>query len=801
LTHHFDQTLHFDFRRVMVFMRQGSAAFLKGVTVKRDMLKFGASRRVLVLVTAITAVSGVGSFAVAAAADEPTALEEVVVHATKRDESILTVPVSITAVTADQIERMGAKDLEDLAHSVPGLVVEQSSEQSDKIYVIRGIASGAQSATMSIYLDDTPITFGAYSPDLKLFDVSQVEVLRGPQGTLFGSSSMGGAIRYTSQQPGFGGVSGSLKAEVGAVQDGSLSYEVQGAVGGPIVEDRAAFRLSAFGRHDGGYIDQRDEDTGRVVDEDVNTVDSAGARAALALRLTDQVDLLVSAIYQQQNGDSSSIFFSARGVDISTPLPPMSRVDRANVYHNDKIFLPSLTLNADLGFAKLTSTSSYVDRQLDAAIDFSYFIQGAIGVSDSSVPDLQAQALQSSHFKAFIQEVRLTSQGDGPLQWIVGAYYQKTDEPGSLNIPTNLGAVDPFFIPLLLEGGSVFSRKNAIEREHRALFGEVSYTFAEKLKLTAGLRLSDLELSVGRKSDGLFNGGPSQIQLKSGEKPVTPKFSAQYFISPDAMIYATAAKGFREGGPNSPVPSGLPACAAALLEIGRTDAPDSFETDSVWSYEIGGKLQTSDRRLRVAASAYVIDWEGIQQEINLGGGCGFSYTDNVGKARSQGFEAEATWRPTDALRFDVGLGYTDASLSEDLITGTDSNGPVVAAKSGTQLPSTPDWTLSVAAQYDFQPIGEWDAYLRGEFQYIGEATRHLGTPSDDPRNLVRDSYELVNLRLGVRRDAYEFNLFVNNLFDDDTVLYQSFGSFSPAGSYEGIRVRPRVIGASLKRSF
>jgi iron complex outermembrane receptor protein len=275
-----------------------------------------------------------GSRAAATSFDESASVvEEVIVRATKRDESIMQVPVSMTAVTAADIDRIGAKNLEDLAKSVPGVVIRNSSEQIDKTYVIRGISSNARSSTVAVYIDDTPITFGTYTPDLKLIDVAQIEFLRGPQGTLFGSSSMGGAIRYTSQEPSFGAMTGMVKAEGGLVHDGGVDYEFQGAVGGPLVADRLAFRASAFARRDGGYIDLVDEDTGKVRKDDVNTVDTYGARAMLKARLGEDFDATLSAIYQQQDADYSGVYFSARGMDVAVPISLSRQADVVDLLH------------------------------------------------------------------------------------------------------------------------------------------------------------------------------------------------------------------------------------------------------------------------------------------------------------------------------------------------------------------------------------------------------------------------------------------------------------------------------------
>jgi iron complex outermembrane receptor protein len=529
------------------------------------------------------------------------ASDEIIVTATRRADNLLNVPVSVTAVTAVAIERSGAKNLEDLARTVPGLAVQPSDEQSDKTFVIRGVGGGAtagggvQSSTVAIYLDDTPITFGSSNPDLKLFDVQQVEVLRGPQGTLFGSSSMGGSIRYTSPQPS-DHLTGMVRGEVSALAHGAPSYEGQAMVSGPLAGEALTFRASGFYRRDGGYIDLRDETTGGLLKKNYDTQKSYGGRIAVRAQVSPAFDVTLAAIYQKLDGDGISTFFTGRGVTNTLPLPPRSRVDRAPAYRNDKVFLPNLTINGDLGFAKLTSSSSYVKRKLNVYSDFSYYIQAALGLPDPT--NFAAQNVEFRDFHAFVQEVRLASKGGGPFNWLIGGYFRDTHESSPQDVPSNLASVVPPLAPALLSNGSLYRRSLTTHRQQYAAFGELSYKVFDALTLTAGLRWTELKQTVDRTADGLFNGGFTSSTLRTDEKPVTPKFSAQYQIAPRAMVYATVAKGFREGGPNESVPAGLATCAAALHALGLTAAPASFNTDSVWSYEIGTKFETADRRLR-----------------------------------------------------------------------------------------------------------------------------------------------------------------------------------------------------------
>lgn len=747
-------------------------------------------------------VAGLTTTVAVAQSDAPAkeTLEEVVVTATKREQSILRIPLSVSAIDAAQIDRLGAKDLEDLARAVPSLVVMQESEQNGKTFVIRGISSGSEVSTVAVYVDDTPITFGSNSPDLKLFDLQRVEVLRGPQGTLFGSSSMGGAIRYVSPEPDFDSFSGFTRLEAGSIAGGGESFEAQAAGGGPLAE-RIALRGSIFGRHDGGYIDLVDEDTGAVLDKHANSGDSYGGRLALAAKFTDRFGANLSVLYQKHDLDMLPISFTGRGMDVTVPLPRMQRVDRVDVFRRESIALPNLTLAADLGFGRLTASSSYVDRHIDLQSDFSYFVQAALGFPDALGRGLAVPSRQDFRFRGFTEEVRLASPGDQPFEWLIAGYYQSTQEPLSQTVYSNLGAVFPPFEPLLLPDGVVFVNHTKVKRRQTAAFGEGSYKFFDALKVTLGLRVSDLSLRENRSADGLFNGGPSTQNSNADENGiVTPKFSVSYDVGQHAMIYATAAKGFRQGGANSPVPAGLPACEAALAALGLTDAPASFESDTLWSYEGGLKGRAAGNRFTYQLAGYDIEWSGIQETINLSGGCGFSYIGNIGRARSRGVELETSWRPGERVTLGLNAGYTDAELTEDLISGADASGPIVAATKGTTLPDVPQWSVGALAELDFS-LGSWPAYLRGDYQHLGSSKRHLGTPSDDPRTIDRDSYGVVGLQLGASVNDYELVLAVRNLLDEDVVLFETYQEFAPGTAAERTTLQPRLISFSVARRF
>jgi iron complex outermembrane receptor protein len=733
-------------------------------------------------------------------------VDEVIVTATKRSASVLTVPLSISAVSGQTIEQMGAKDAEELSRAIPGLSITGGNENNDKTFIIRGVGAAEDTAaTVAVYLDDTPLTVGLNSPDLKLFDIERVEVLRGPQGTLFGSSAMGGAIRYVTPAPNFDRFTARAKGEVSSTGEGGWNYEAQGAAGGPISE-RLAFRASGFFRRDAGYIDLVDEDTRKVVRDDVNSAQTWGGRLVLGARVTDTVDATASVLFQDARRYDFNQYFTATGASFDTaePLGPLQKTERSGNDSRDRFVMPNLVIKADLGFADLTSSTSYLDRRVRINNDFSHFFEGffvnGLGLpEDADTRALSANNRQDRNFTATVQELRLTSKSGGAFEWLVGAYYRqsKNEELQDDTSPNVAAYIAPIFGAPLEDFAILYKRTGAQQTTQFAAFGEATYTFAKTLKLTAGLRVTSLKVKRAQVEEGAF-AGATPVREEIEEHPVTPKFSAAYMLSPDAMVYATAAKGFREGGPNGGVPS---FCDAELAALGLDHAPASFKSDGLWSYEAGTKFKAFHNRLRVQAAAYRIDWKDIQQTLNLAS-CGYNFTANVGQARVQGVELEASLHPVDALTLDFAAGYVDAVLSQDFISGTDENGdPVIAARKGTQLIGAPDFTFNASARWDFPLNGEWNGYVRGEYSYIGEAKRHLNTPSDLPQNLVRKAYDLVSLRAAVSNGRYEFSVFADNLFDSRPVIIDAFFAYNPWGGEGLTTLRPRTIGVSASAKF
>jgi iron complex outermembrane recepter protein len=540
-----------------------------------------------------------------------------------------------------------------------------------------------------------------------------------------------------------------------------------------------------------------DEVTGAVTDEDANSADSVGGRLALRLRLGDAVEGTLSVLYQDQNYDDLSFFHSLRGMgEPLVELGELQKTERVDIALEDRLLLPNLLVKADLGFAELTSSTSVQRQRIDLLNDLSYFIQGLFGLPGS---DLAVPSDRERHFDAFVQELRLASDSEGAFEWLIGLYYRETKATNSQvigsNIDTVLGVPADQFLPDA--PGAIETLEESFRGKERAVFGEASYKLTPALKLTAGLRYSSLSRDVRQVETfaPLLGGGTAVVDPpESSEHPVTPKLSISYDVAEDVMLYATAAKGFREGGPNPPLLL-VQSCLDSLATFGLDGPPITYESDNLWSYELGTKFQTSDRQLRLQGAVFQIDWSDIQQTIPVGQTCGTSPNVNFGEARVRGVETELSWRALDSLTFDLAAAYTEAEITEDLVP--------LNVQAGTPLSGVPDWTVSVSGQNDFVFRNGWEGYVRAEYQYVGDANRYIDTGGGQP-DLHRGAYDVVGLRASLITGAYEFSLFADNLLDERPIISEGFGSFAPGFNGQGAArttIRPRTIGISAAIRF
>lgn len=744
-------------------------------------------------------------------------LEEIIVTAQKREEKLNRVPISITALSQAHLEQIGAKDLSGFAREVPGLSVQPATNGGAPSIVIRGISSAAGDATVGVYIDDTPVqapksSFSA-DPNPKLFDIERVEVLRGPQGTLYGASSEGGTVRFITPKPSLTEVSARVRSEFSSTEDGEPSYEVGAAAGGPVVEDKLGLRGSVYYRRDGGYVDQVSRLDGGVLDRDINSADSLALRLAANYAPTDSVEVLPSIFYQRVRSDGLPLTYST--------LSPLQVADTVATPGEDWFVLPGVTLNVDFGAARLTSVTSYFERRNEQQFDYSMITMDSL-FQTAILPGFEnyhSTGSTTTTQENITQEVRLSSAADsGPFGYTVGVFYQhaRTGFDQAVAEPdlevlsqTLFGAPLEAVVGIgLLPGGLSYQQTSETIVEQVAGFGEASYALTEQLKLTAGVRVANIEVRSQFAADGLYNGGPTAPELlgvqRSSETPINPKATLAYQISDDNLVYATASRGFRTGGPNTPVPVGR--CAADLAAQGTNAGQlQSFDSDSVWNYELGAKSLLLDNRLSLNGSVFYIDWSDIQQALALPT-CGFGYVANLGNATSRGFDLAIQYKVLEELTLGVSVGYTHATLDEDIYAGANpvtGVRPLIAHKGDATL-LTPQWNGSVMASYERQLTDGYRGYVRADFQRSSSFHRTMsaGTVSHDPALYRGPAYSFGTIRLGLLHEGLNLSLFVDNVSNEQPVLFASYAQ-NPGSRMiaQQATLRPRTFGINAAYDF
>lgn len=710
-------------------------------------------------------------------ADESNALEEVTVTARKRTESMFDVPLSISVMSEEFIENLGAQDFTQLVPSVPSLNAYQNGPGRTRLY-IRGIANGAgndndtqNGETVSIYLDEIPISLGAMNPELALFDLDRVEVLRGPQGTLYGAGAMAGTIRQVSNKPNLSEVEGKLEAGVSTITHGSSGYTFKGLVNTPVVTDTFAVRASAYYTEFGGYIDNI-----LTGEKDLNDGSTKGVRLAARWLLNENFTADFSFFHHDYSDNG-------RPEDLDE-TPYLSRNYPSFDGYDDEMQIYNMTLNYDLGWGEIVSSTSYFDRTVinRRSLDLLFELALPPGITPHELID-------TTDLDVFAQEIRLASTTDKPLQWTVGMYLDQKDTFYLNTFPVP-GADEVLGVPSEMFGApkdNLFWGYDDLTVETYAFFGEAYYTI-DKFTLTAGLRYFDWEQDIEFYQSGLFNGGANSDPRPQGTTDgVNPKLGLSYDVNDDMMIYGQVARGFRYGGINGAIPESV--CAEELAEVEREGGDVRFfEPDKLWNYEVGSKGTAASGSVSYSASYFYIKWDDMQTSRSFD--CGFGFRENVGTATSQGVELELHAALSERWVLGFGGAYIDSTLSEDV--------PNLGAQDGDQVPYVPKLSFSASADYVFPVNQTLDGFFWGNVQYVGD--RHTEFNHDPATNYRKmDAFAVANLRTGVRWDSYDVSLYVHNLFDDDGVIRAlRRPPFDPDAV---IRTQPRTIGLMLRKHF
>lgn len=769
--------------------KQGSMSGRRGSGAAAGGWKGGAGAALLVAVGVVQAA-------------ETRIVEEIVVTAQKRSESLQEVPVAVTALTEQSLKDMGAVAFMDYARFLPSLSMLTRGDGNSTMQV-RGISPpgfGTQ-ATTAVYFDETPVGSQFGQPDVPVVDVERVELLRGPQGTLYGEGSIGGTLRIISNKPDVDAFTLSASGEGSRTASGDVNYAGSGVINIPI-SDRIAFRASASYREMGGWIDSAGrrvvppEVAGRFALSNLDDINSRriyGGRAALRFLPTERLTIDLATMYTVIDSDDVDVDINVAsnlspGFQPSVTLAGKYKSDFAvKNWRDDEFMDTSLTIIYDLDWAEITSATAFFKRDLD---------ENAEQPGYAFFDDANSWSIYLQKDEYVSHETRIASQSDSKLQWIAGVFYRDRDVEAFSDFYTTyiydmvgdglyFGNPIPA-LPNQLQLLSIFTLPSETTFEHIAGFGSVTYSITEQLDVTVGLRYfkekqtSDAQSRImnfaaipGLVEDAVDNGTPlvptfnlgTRNNFDTDDDGYTPRLNVTYRVSDDWMVYGTVAKGFRSGGVNR---------NPATNRVTGEPLPDrqGFESDSIWNYEIGSKNTLLENRLVLNSAIYFIEWEDIQVPGVING-VQQRWVTNAGKAESKGAELEFVSSVTDRLSLSGSVSYTDAALSE----------AAIGQPSGTKLPQVADWKYALAAQYEFPLPNGLSARLRADYSFMDEQPQLLSRTS--PMN---DSYELVNLKAVIQDEAWTVELFVDNVTNE----YASLGI--DAGYLGNYRNRPRTAG-------
>lgn len=676
----------------------------------------------------------------------------VTVSATRRDQSALDVPISITALSGDDLVRNAQDDLADYIRQVPGVAFRQQSAGLNEIS-IRGVSGGGgqrAKAPISFYVDDVPvISDPVASPDVKTFDVERVEVLRGPQGTLFGESALGGVIRVLTNQPDLDTFESRARLSYISFDGGDDGYNFDGMVNLPIIEDELAIRATLSRRDEGGWIDN----LGIGGRDNQNDLDYTSGRVKALWQVNP--DLSISATASLTNSEYGSRQSGTEDFEQFIDFTDETRTDDMEQFN--------VTVKYDFGFAELTSSSNTFDRETSRLFNLNFFngfLPGILESLGAVEPGFQydefAQTLNIDD-SAFVQEIRLVSPGDKSFRWVTGVYYYDTD---------NFVGVDFFGAPQV--DFQVLRLRRDEAYEQRAIFGEVEYDFAANWTAIFGLRYTEEERSISYNQQDdfpfvVFLPANGEFQVDLDYEILTPRFVLQYRPTDSSQIYASASRGFRGPG-------------------GNTDFDDagvrnnSYGAESIWSYELGGKSQLLNNRLSLEAAVFYTDWSDRQEVVNPGAPFTEQFSDNIGSAEISGLELASSYIVNDYLT----IGGSATLLDTEIV---DSGNPVFE---GQPITAQADERASAFIDFAYPLSNGLTLTLRGDGIYSGEVIYDLSNPVSE------GDYTILNASAGIEGDGWTASLFSRNIANE----FIRYGAGLDTSIGE-----PRVIGASIDVTF
>ncbi len=711
-------------------------------------------------------------------------LQEVLVTANKRRESAREVPGAVTVISGGKLESIGASNFQDFATYVPGLSSASDGVGENQI-AIRGITSGAQiSSTVGVYVDESPVgsssafALGSYGLDFNVFDLERLEVLSGPQGTLYGASTLGGLLKYVTMPPDLNTYGATVQSEVSDTINGGLNHSERGVLNLPIIPNHLAIRADGIAENDAGYVDNPDRGL-----KDVNAAKTRGGRISLLGRITPDLNLRVSVMQQSidRNGNSDV------DRDPMTHQPVQGKYDQSPLIDEpftSRFLLYSGLVTWNLHWAQVTSMSSWQDigttGTLDETGDF-----GGLLRTGNLIPFAAADA---ATVKKYTQELRLTSQDSKIFEWQVGAFYTVEHADDFLGVSGDL-AKDNALLGLIPVGAlgpdlTVQLLDEPLQSTYRELagFADATAHLTQRLDVTLGVRYSGNRQGYQQQESGVLGlisgltgaltGASTDTGGVSRANVATYLFTPRYHITPSTMIYARVASGYRPGGPNYIAPAPFPS------------GPATFNPDTVWNYELGSKASFFHNRATVDFDVFYIDWNKILLLTNLDGN---NTIENGGKAQVRGTELTANVKVVRGLTVGGNMSYSDAKLAEDV--------PALDAKSGERLPLSPRFSAALTADYNV-PVSEW---LRGtagvSYRFVGNRPVGFDGSTTNPQYWL-GAYEIMDLRFGVQSRLANVSLFLKNVFNrlGEVSADASALQNNPDGTVRVAITQPRTVG-------